>query len=65
MADIVELPGLGPEALFRVPWNVSGCDVEVGTRGPVLGEHNDRVLRGTLGLSADEFDRLRTAGVIA
>jgi crotonobetainyl-CoA:carnitine CoA-transferase CaiB-like acyl-CoA transferase len=65
MADIVELPGLGQEALFRAPWNVSGFGVETGTRGPVLGEHNDRVLRGTLGLAADAFDKLRTEGVIA
>ena len=65
MADMVELPGLGQEALFRAPWNVSGFGVGTGTRGPVLGEHNDRVLRGTLGLAADEFDRLRAEGVIA
>ncbi len=65
MADIVELPGLGQEALFRAPWNVSGFGVSLGTRGPVMGEHNDRVLRGTLGLAADEFDRLHAEGVIA
>jgi crotonobetainyl-CoA:carnitine CoA-transferase CaiB-like acyl-CoA transferase len=65
MAEIVELPGLGLEALFRAPWNVSGFGVETGTRGPVLGEHNGRVLRGTLGLADDEFERLRAEGVIA
>jgi crotonobetainyl-CoA:carnitine CoA-transferase CaiB-like acyl-CoA transferase len=64
MADIVEIPGLGPETLFRVPWNVSGIGVTTGTRGPVVGEHNERVLRGTLGLSQDEFERLTAAGVI-
>ena len=65
MADRVELPGLGREALFRAPWNISGFGIETGTRGPVLGEHNDRVLRGTLGLEEGEFDRLRAGGVIA
>ncbi len=65
MADIVELPGLGPEVLFRAPWNVSGFGVGTATRGPVLGEHNERVLCGTLGLAADEFARLRAEGVIA
>jgi crotonobetainyl-CoA:carnitine CoA-transferase CaiB-like acyl-CoA transferase len=65
MADVVDLPGLGPETLFRVPWNVGGCGIARGTRGPVIGEDNAHVLRGTLGLSAEEFDRLSTAGVIA
>lgn len=65
MADIVDLPGLGPETLFRAPWNVSGCGIEMGTRGPVIGEDNERVLRGTLGLSTEEFDRLSAQGVIA
>ena len=65
MADIVDLPGLGPETLFRVPWNVSGCDIATGTRGPVVGEDNAFVLRNTLGVSAEDFDRLTVAGVIA
>ena len=65
MVDTVELPGLGPEVLFRAPWNVSGVDIATGTRGPVLGEHNEQVLRGTLGLSAEEFERLIATGVIS
>ena len=64
MADIVDIPGLGPEMLFRAPWNVSGIEIATGTRGPVVGEHNEQVLRGTLGLSAEEFERLIAAGVI-
>ena len=65
MADLVDIPGLGPEMLFRAPWNVSGITIETGTRGPVVGEHNERVLCGTLGLSAEEFERLTAAGVIS
>ena len=65
MADIVDIPGLGPEMLFRAPWNISGVDIATGTRGPVVGEHNERVLRGTLGLSAEEFKHLIEAGVIS
>ena len=33
-------------------------------RFPRLGEHTDDVLRETLGLPAEEIERLRTAGVI-
>ncbi len=65
MVDMVDLPGLGPELLFRAPWTVSGIAVATGTRGPVVGEHNEEVLRGMLGLSADDFDRLTATGVIS
>ena len=62
---MVDIPQLGPEVLFRAPWNISGVPIAAGTRGPLVGEHNERVLRGTLGLSAEEFERLGAAGVIA
>jgi crotonobetainyl-CoA:carnitine CoA-transferase CaiB-like acyl-CoA transferase len=65
MADTVDLPGLGAEVLFRAPWNVGGVTITMGTRGPVTGEDNERVLQGLLGLPADEFERLTAAGVIA
>lgn len=65
MADKVDVPGLGDVVLFRAPWSVSGVDIAKGTRGPVVGEHNERVLRGILGLSAEEFEQLSAAGVIA
>ncbi len=31
----------------------------------MLGEHNELVLQGILGLSATEFERLRQEGVIS
>ena len=65
MADRVAIPGLGTETLFRAPWNVSGVAIATGTRGPVVGEHNEHVLRGSLGLSGEEFERLTAEGVIS
>lgn len=65
MADMVEIPGLGREVLFRAPWNVSGMAIAKGTRGPLTGEDNERVLCGTLGLSGEDFERLAVAGVIS
>ena len=32
--------------------------------GPDLGQHNDEIYRGRLGLSADEVERLKREGVI-
>ena len=63
--ETVVIPGLGDETLFRAPWNVSGIAIATGTRGPVMGEHNERVLCGMLGLSAAEFERLAAEGVIS
>ncbi len=65
LADVVELPGLGPETLFGVPWNASGIAPVRGTRGPVTGEHNHEVLCGLLGLSDSELEQLTDAGVIS
>lgn len=65
MADLVELPGLGTEVLFRSPWLVSGVEIATGTRGPVIGEHNVAVLQGLLGLSEDAYARMDAAGVIS
>ena len=64
LSETVDIPGLGPEKLFTAPWNISGLTIATGTRGPIVGEDNVRVLRGMLGLSAEEFDRLTAAGVI-
>ena len=64
LADTVDIPGLGLEVLFRAPWNVGGVAIATGTRGPLVGEHNESVMRGTLGLSAEDFERLTATGVI-
>ncbi len=65
LRDVVELPGLGPEALFRAPWTFSDLHARTGSRGPLLGENNEQVLRGRLGLSAEAFEGLKAEGVIA
>ncbi len=58
------LPALGQETLFRAPWTFSDFGADTGSRGPMLGEHNEFVLKGILGLSDAEFDRLTAEGVI-
>ncbi|WP_295525687.1 CoA transferase [Novosphingobium sp. Chol11] len=65
MADLVEIPGLGAEILFRSPWTVSGVEIATGTRGPVIGEHNVAVLQGLLGLSEEAYAKMNAAGVLS
>ena len=65
MKGSAELPGLGKETLFRAPWLFSDFVPERDGRGPLLGEHNETVLKGLLDLSDGEFDRLVAEGVIA
>jgi crotonobetainyl-CoA:carnitine CoA-transferase CaiB-like acyl-CoA transferase len=41
----------------------SRSDVPVGTT-PTVGQHNDEIMGDLLGMSGDEIDKLRTAGVV-
>ena len=57
-------PELGEFPVQNVAPKLSDTPGEVRTLGPELGQHNDEIYRGLLGLDADELDRLRAAGVI-
>ena len=67
MLSSIERPdGSGPAVL--VPGNpvkLSGVPECPDSRIPWLGEHTDEVLRAELGLSDNQLQRLRSAGVIA
>ena len=45
------------------PMIFSGERPQVGRVAPSLGEHNEEVYQGLLGLSDDELERLREEGV--
>ncbi|MFW6203334.1 MAG: CaiB/BaiF CoA transferase family protein [Actinomycetota bacterium] len=57
-------PQFGDMAMQDVFPRLSETPGRVGHPGPELGEHNDEVYRGLLGLADDEVTRLREAGVI-
>jgi crotonobetainyl-CoA:carnitine CoA-transferase CaiB-like acyl-CoA transferase len=64
---LVAVPRTDGEPPYLVPGNpVKMTKVQEGpeTRVPWVGEHTDEVLRGELGISDAELDRLREAGVI-
>ena len=59
----VNHPELGPLELVGPPFRVSGLDLPV-RHAPLLGEHNDYVLRELLGLSAGEVEDLRKKEIV-
>ena len=61
----LEHPVTGPTRYPGLPMRFSGFDPQVRrTPAPTLGQHNDEVLGGELGLSEEELERLRAAKVI-
>ena len=64
--DIVEVddPDLGATKMVGVVPKFSATPGEVAHGGPGLGEHNEEVYGGWLGLGGEELDRLRQARVV-
>jgi len=54
--------GLQPNP--SAPYRAGAQPIEVATPAPTLGQHNDEVLGGILGLARDDLDRLSGLGVI-
>jgi crotonobetainyl-CoA:carnitine CoA-transferase CaiB-like acyl-CoA transferase len=63
---VVELPHpkLGRVPVPGVPFKLSASPGAVESLGPELGQHNDEIYRGMLGLSAAELNQLQAGGVI-
>lgn len=59
----VQHPEIGPLEMVGVPWKMSGY-TPPANRAPLLGEHNDYVLREILGLSEDQVRELRRKDII-
>ncbi|MGC8481858.1 MAG: CoA transferase, partial [Acidimicrobiales bacterium] len=57
-------PSLGEFPMQNVVPKLSATPGRVRTVGPELGEHNDEILRGLLGLDQATIDRLNAQGAI-
>ncbi len=57
--------GLGEIGLMAPPFALSETPARPDRAGPTLGEHNEAVFRGLLGLGADEYASLAADGVFA
>jgi len=62
-ADI-DHPALGAEPIFNLMWNLSRTPSAIRRHAPLMGEHNQQVFCGILGMSAQEVKALEEAQVI-
>ena len=60
----IEHPSLGEEPIFNLMWQLSRTPGRIRRHAPLLGEHNQQVFGGMLGLSADEVRRLEERQVL-
>lgn len=60
----MEQPGFGKLLMTGVPYKFAGMEHKVDRPAPLLGQHTDSVLKGMLGLSDVDIDRLKHAGVV-
>jgi crotonobetainyl-CoA:carnitine CoA-transferase CaiB-like acyl-CoA transferase len=56
-------PEIGPGIVENVPIKLSAASGAFERPGPLLGQHNEYVLRELLGLSEEEIDELVVEGV--
>jgi crotonobetainyl-CoA:carnitine CoA-transferase CaiB-like acyl-CoA transferase len=59
-----EHPVVGAMPLSSLPFRYASIDRWLRTPAPTIGQHNERVLCGILGLSSDELRALEAEGVV-
>jgi crotonobetainyl-CoA:carnitine CoA-transferase CaiB-like acyl-CoA transferase len=59
----IEHPEIGPLEIIDTPWKISGLE-KPHRHAPLLGEHNDYVLKELLGMSDEEIKLLQEKEVI-
>ncbi|HVC52870.1 MAG TPA: CoA transferase [Stellaceae bacterium] len=64
MLERIDHDEIGPIVVPNTPLRIHGADKVPTTPSPKLGQHNDEIYGGVLGLSAAEIAELRAAGVI-
>jgi len=64
MLEWVEHPELGPVVMPTTPLRLHGTDVPPFAPSPRLGQHNEEIFGGMLGLNAEEIATLKRDGVL-
>ncbi len=60
----VDHPKVGTETLYGIPWKFSETPGGIRGSGPTLGQDNEYVFKGLLGISQSDFDQLVEEKVI-
>jgi len=61
----LEHPELGRRICYTGPWiKASETPIKISRRAPLIGEHNQEVYQGKVGLSSSEVEELKLAGVV-
>jgi succinyl-CoA:(S)-malate CoA-transferase subunit A len=60
----VQVPGIGPVTVPNVFPKLSETPGEIDSLGPALGDANDAIYRGELGLTDEEMHKLKRDGAI-
>ena len=64
MVTEIEHPVIGMMRMLGLPIRQEGTPATIRRHPPMLGEHTDEILGEYLGMSTDQIDRLRSAGVL-
>ena len=62
--EFVDHSVVGPQPMPTVPFRFASVDRWLRAPAPLLGQHNEAILCGLLGLSRAEFDQLAADGII-
>lgn len=60
----VQHPVLGEKTVVMPPWRFSETPASIRKAAPLLGENNDEIFGGLLGMSAEEIQALKEAKII-
>jgi crotonobetainyl-CoA:carnitine CoA-transferase CaiB-like acyl-CoA transferase len=60
----VEHPVLGQNWVLAPAWRLSETPAAIQRHGPLMGEHNEDIFQGLLGLTSEEIETLKEQEVI-
>ena len=60
----IEHPSLGAEPIYNIMWNLNKTPPSILRHAPLLGEHNQQIFGGLLGMEKEEIARLEEDQVL-
>ena len=60
----IEHPALGAEPIYNIMWNLDKTPPSIRRHAPLLGEHNQQIFGGLLGMATEEITRLEEEQVL-